>query len=57
MSCPAFYTRRPRSGIVPKFSSPPQIPKAYADFIDVMITRFGESLRMDRAVEPAERSE
>ena len=29
-------------GLVPKFSSPPQTPKLYADFIDVMITRFGE---------------
>ncbi len=39
---PCFlYTPAPL-GIVPKFSSPPQTPKAYADFIDVMITRFGE---------------
>ena len=41
-------------GIVPKFSSPPQTPKAYADFIDVMITRFGQLLRLDRVLEPAE---
>jgi len=39
---PCFlYTPAPL-GIVPKFSSPPQTPKAYADFIDVMITRFGQ---------------
>lgn len=39
---PCFlYTPAPL-GIVPKFSSPPRTPKAYADFIDVMITRFGE---------------
>jgi CDP-paratose 2-epimerase len=38
---PCFlYTPAPL-GIVPKFSSPPQTPKAYADFLDVMITRFG----------------
>jgi CDP-paratose 2-epimerase len=39
---PSFiYTPAPL-GIVPKFSSPPRTPKAYADFIDVMITRFGQ---------------
>ncbi|HEY4087998.1 MAG TPA: NAD-dependent epimerase/dehydratase family protein [Bryobacteraceae bacterium] len=39
---PCFrYTPAPL-GIVPKFSSPPQTPKAYADFLDVMITRFGD---------------
>jgi CDP-paratose 2-epimerase len=39
---PCFiYTPAPL-GIVPKFSSPPRTAKAYADFIDVMITRFGE---------------
>jgi len=38
---PCFlYTPAPL-GLVPKFSSPPQTPKAYADFIDVMITLFG----------------
>ncbi|MCU1233252.1 MAG: NAD-dependent epimerase/dehydratase [Candidatus Solibacter sp.] len=36
-----LYTPAPL-GIVPKFSSPPRTPKAYADFIDVMITRFGQ---------------
>jgi CDP-paratose 2-epimerase len=39
---PCFlYTPAPL-GMVPKFSAPPQTPKAYADFIDVMITRFGQ---------------
>jgi CDP-paratose 2-epimerase len=38
---PCFlYTPSPL-GVVPKYSSPPQTPKAYADFIDVMITQFG----------------
>jgi CDP-paratose 2-epimerase len=38
---PCFlYTPAPL-GMVPKYSSPPQVPKAYADFIDVMITEFG----------------
>jgi CDP-paratose 2-epimerase len=39
---PCFLYTPPSLGVVPKFSSPPQTPKAYADFIDVMITRFGE---------------
>ena len=38
---PCFLYTPPCLGIVPKFSSPPQTPKAYADFIDVMISRFG----------------
>ncbi len=38
---PCFIYTPPSLGIAPKFSSPPQTPKAYADFIDVMITRFG----------------
>jgi CDP-paratose 2-epimerase len=38
---PCFVRTPPCLGIVPKVSSPPQTPKAYADFIDVMITRFG----------------
>ena len=40
---PCFLYTPPCLGIVPKFSSPPQTPKAYADFIDVMITRFGDT--------------
>ncbi len=39
---PCFVHTPPCLGTVPKFSSPPQTPKAYADFIDVMITRFGD---------------
>jgi CDP-paratose 2-epimerase len=39
---PCFLYTPPSLGVVPKFSSPPQNAKAYADFIDVMITRFGE---------------
>src|SRR5579871_2143960 len=38
---PCFVYTPPCLGIVPKFSSPPQTPKAYADFIDVMVSRFG----------------
>ncbi|HZS56915.1 MAG TPA: NAD-dependent epimerase/dehydratase family protein [Bryobacteraceae bacterium] len=38
---PCFLYTPPSLGIAPKFSSPPRSPKAYADFIDVMITRFG----------------
>jgi len=38
---PCFLHTPPCLGVVPKFSSPPQKPKQYADFIDVMITRFG----------------
>jgi CDP-paratose 2-epimerase len=37
---PCFLYTPPSLGIAPKFSSPPRIPKAYGDFIDVMITRF-----------------
>jgi len=39
---PCFVYTPPSLGLVPKFSSPPQTPKSYADFIDVVITRFGE---------------
>ena len=39
---PTFLYTPPCLGIVPKFSSPPEKPKNYADFIDVMITRFGK---------------
>ena len=38
---PCFLYTPPCLGVVPKFSSPPQTPKTYADFIDVMISRFG----------------
>jgi CDP-paratose 2-epimerase len=39
---PCFMYTPPSLGVVPKSSSPPRDPKAYADFIDVMITRYGE---------------
>src|SRR5690348_13778091 len=39
---PCFLYTPPCLGIVPKFSSPPRTPKAYADFIDLMITHFGD---------------
>jgi CDP-paratose 2-epimerase len=39
---PCFLYTPPSLGVAPKFSSPPQLPKAYGDFIDVVITRFGE---------------
>ena len=39
---PCFLYTPPCLGVVPKSSSPPQNAKSYADFIDVMITRFGD---------------
>ncbi len=39
---PCFLYTPPSQGLTPKTSSPPRDPKAYADFIDVMITRYGE---------------
>ncbi len=39
---PCFLYTPPSLGIAPKFSSPPRTPKSYADFLDVMITRFGD---------------
>ncbi|MCU1325976.1 MAG: NAD-dependent epimerase/dehydratase, partial [Bryobacterales bacterium] len=39
---PSVMFTPPSLGMVPKFSSPPLVPKSYADFIDVMITRFGK---------------
>jgi CDP-paratose 2-epimerase len=38
---PCFTYTPPSLGIVSKTSAPPRQPKAYADFLDVMITRFG----------------
>src|SRR4051812_21057268 len=38
---PCVIYTPPSLGVLPKYSSPPSVPKAYADFIDVMITRFG----------------
>lgn len=39
---PCFLYTPPSLGKVAKTSSPPKYPKSYADFIDVMITRYGE---------------
>ncbi len=38
---PCFHYTPPSLGIVPKTSAPPRRLQDYADFIDVMITRFG----------------
>jgi CDP-paratose 2-epimerase len=38
---PCFLYTPPSLGVVPRTSSPPRDPKAYADFIDVMITEYG----------------
>jgi CDP-paratose 2-epimerase len=38
---PCFLYTPPSLGIKPKTSSPPVTPKSYADFIDVMISRYG----------------
>jgi len=38
---PCFVRTPPSLGLAPKVSSPPRLPKAYADFLDVMIDRFG----------------
>ena len=39
---PCFHYTPPSLGIVSKTSSPPKYLKSFADFIDVMITRYGE---------------
>lgn len=39
---PCFTYTPPSLGIEAKTSSPPRDPKAYADFLDVMITRYGQ---------------
>jgi CDP-paratose 2-epimerase len=38
---PCFLYTPPSLAVVPKTSAPPREPKAYADFLDLMITRFG----------------
>jgi CDP-paratose 2-epimerase len=38
---PCFVYTPPSLGVAAKTSSPPRQPKLYADFVDVMITRFG----------------
>lgn len=42
---PCVLYTPPSLGVAPKTSSPPRNPKAYADFIDVLITRYGEHFR------------
>ncbi|ODS86664.1 MAG: hypothetical protein ABS46_00780 [Cytophagaceae bacterium SCN 52-12] len=39
---PCFLYTPPSMGIVPKTSSPPKQPKAYADFLDVAVSRYGQ---------------
>lgn len=39
---PCFLYTPPSLGVVPKTAAPPRQPKAYADFVDEMITRFGQ---------------
>lgn len=39
---PCIYRTPPWLGIIPHESSPPRDPKAYADFIDVILSRYGE---------------
>lgn len=39
---PCFLYTPPSLGVAPRTSSPPVTPKAYADFIDVIITDLGE---------------
>ncbi|HEY9892204.1 MAG TPA: GDP-mannose 4,6-dehydratase [Candidatus Sericytochromatia bacterium] len=39
---PCFLYTPPSLGIVPRTAAPPREAKAYADFIDEMITRFGD---------------
>jgi CDP-paratose 2-epimerase len=39
---PCFHSTPPSLGVVEKSSAPPRDPKAYADFLDVFVTAFGE---------------
>ncbi|HYO10114.1 MAG TPA: NAD-dependent epimerase/dehydratase family protein [Tepidisphaeraceae bacterium] len=39
---PCFVCTPPSWGVAPKTAAPPREPRAYADFIDTMITRFGK---------------
>jgi CDP-paratose 2-epimerase len=39
---PCFLYTPPSLGISPKVSSPPKNPKDFADFVDVIITRYGD---------------
>src|SRR4051812_19604688 len=39
---PCFLYTPPSWGVAPKCSAPPQDPRSYADFVDLMIKRFGK---------------
>lgn len=39
---PCFHYTPPSFGLEPKVSAPPRQPQAYADFLDQMITQFGD---------------
>lgn len=39
---PCFLYTPPGWGVAPKCSAPPQDPRSYADFVDLMITKFGQ---------------
>ena len=39
---PCFLYTPPSWGLAPKTSAPPRDPKSYADFLDLMITRYGK---------------
>ena len=39
---PCFLYTPPSLGVVPRIAAPPRDPKAYADFLDEMITHFGD---------------
>ena len=55
---PCFVYTPPSLGIVPTSASPPRNPRDYADFIDEMITRFGNCFEyIELWNEPNNRSE
>jgi CDP-paratose 2-epimerase len=39
---PCFLYTPPSLGVTQKTAAPPRVPQAYADFLDLMITRFGD---------------
>jgi CDP-paratose 2-epimerase len=39
---PCFHATPPSLGVAEKSSAPPRDPKAYADFLDIFVTAFGE---------------
>jgi CDP-paratose 2-epimerase len=39
---PCFHATPPSLGVTEKSSAPPREPKAYADFLDIFVTAFGE---------------